>query len=295
MTYQPPVAPLFVPAHVDRVRNKAVGLEGVTFVLDLEDAVPPDQKVAARAAAVGFLSSRPGTAYVRINPLADATGFSIPCGEEDLLAVVSPGLKGVVAPKVESSRDLLRIDAFMRALEHRAGMTPGGLDLLGIVETAAGIAGIADIVSAKCARPLGLCFGAGDFSTDIGVSWTRDEEESRYARSALVIACRAAGLPPPIDSVFPDIRDLDALAASAGMARTLGFKGKFVIHPDQIQTVRQTFAPGPEEIDWARRVIAGMAIAESEGRGAFVVDGRLVDYPILERARGIIATAEIWD
>jgi citrate lyase beta subunit len=289
MTHRFPTVLLFVPAHLERVRAKASSIQRTVFVLDIEDAVPPEQKVAARQGARAFLDARPGSSFVRINPMRDSTGFSTPCGEDDLIALVRPGLHGIVLPKTESARDVIVADAFIRALESERGLAPNSVRLLGIVETARGVAGLSDITGARPARPFGLCFGAGDFTTDIGVAWTREEEESRYARASLVVACRSAGLPAPIDSVFPDIRDTKAVEASARMARDLGFGGKFVIHPDQIAPVRQAFVPSEDETAWAHRVVDGMTEAEKDGRGAFTVDGRLVDYPIVERARMLLA------
>ena len=137
-------------------------------------------------------------------------------------------------------------------------------------------------------RPHRLCFGAGDFTRDIGVEWSREErgvvhraldDRARLARG------RSSG---PIDSVFVDLNDPDGLAASTREAKQLGFRGKLVIHPSQVPVVNAVFTPTAEEVAWARRVIEALAAAEREGLGAFVVDGRMVDYPIVERARDIL-------
>lgn len=295
MTRRFPIAPLFVPAHDERLRRKAATLEQTAFVLDIEDAVPPDRKQAAREGALAFIVACPARAFVRINPMRDSTGFSVPCGEEDLAAVLQPGLRGIILPKVESARDVVFADAYVRALERARGLAATSVALLGIVESARGVAALADIAAAAPGRPFGLCFGAGDFTTDIGVAWSNEEHESRHARSALVVACRAAGLPPPIDSVFPDVSNAAAVSASARAARALGFGGKFVIHPNQLAPVRAAFVPGATELDWARRVLDGVEAAERDGKGAFTLDGRLVDYPIVARARAIIAAGDADD
>src|SRR5262249_23112345 len=133
-----------------------------------------------------------------------------------------------------------------------------------------------------------LCFGAGDFTRDIGVEWSREERESFLARSMIVLASRAAGLPAPIDSVFVDLKDPDGLAASTREAKQLRFRGKLVIHPARVRIVMAVFRPTADEVAWAGRVLDALGAAEREGLGAFVVDGRMVDYPIVERARDIL-------
>ena len=172
--------------------------------------------------------------------------------------------------------------------ERRAGLAEGEVELWSIVETARGVLEAPTIARTRMRRPHRLCFGAGDFTRDIGVEWSREERESFTARSMIVLASRAAGLPAPIDSVFVDLNDPDGLAASTRAAKQLGFRGKLVIHPSQVSIVNDVFTPTAEEVAWARRVMEGLAAAEREGLGAFVVDGRMVDYPIVERARDIL-------
>lgn len=284
---------LFVPAHDERLRRKAATLTSQTIVLDLEDAVPLAEKDAARAGVLEFIAQAPGRAFVRINPLSAATSFATACGETDLGAVVAPGLRGVVLPKAESAVDIGRTDVLLKAGEAAAGLAAGTIELLAIVETARGIMALREIAgAAPTGRSFRLCFGAGDFATDLHVRWSDTEEESRTARSLIVIASRAAALPPPVDSVFPNIADRDGLARSARVARTLGFKSKFVIHPTQIETVEEVLKPTAEEIGWAVRVVSGMREAEKSQRGAFTLDGRLIDYPIVAYAQEILVAAD---
>jgi citrate lyase beta subunit len=280
---------LFVPAHVKKMLDKALGLSLDAAILDLEDAVPPAQKTAARDGAREYVGQRPGQAFVRINPLASRASFTIACGAEDLAAVVTRGLRGVVFPKVETVDDLLAVDEAIVKAERHAGLTEDQIELYSIVETARGVLEAPAIARARMRRPHRLCFGAGDFTRDIGVEWSREEQESFTARSLIVLASRAAGLPAPIDSVFVDLNDPDGLAASTREAKQLGFRGKLVIHPSQVPIVNAVFTPTAEEVASARRVIEALAAAEREGLGAFVVDGRMVDYPIVERARDILA------
>jgi citrate lyase beta subunit len=282
---------LFVPAHVKKMLDKALGLSLDAAILDLEDAVPPAQKAAARDGAREYVRQRPGQAFVRINPLSSRAPFTIACGADDLAAVVTRGLRGVVFPKVETVDDLLAVEEAIVKAERHAGLTEGQIELYSIIETARGVLEAPAIARARMRRPHRLCFGAGDFTRDIGVEWSREERESFTARSLIVLASRAADLPAPIDSVFVDLNDPDGLAASTREAKQLGFRGKLVIHPSQVPIVNAVFTPTAEEVAWARRVIEALAAAEREGLGAFVVDGRMVDYPIVERARD---TLGVW-
>jgi citrate lyase subunit beta / citryl-CoA lyase len=279
---------LFVPAHVKKMLDKALGLCLDAAILDLEDAVPPAQKAAARDGAREYVRQQPGQAFVRINPLTSRASFTIACGAEDLAAVVTRGLRGIVFPKVETVDDLLAVDEAMAEAERHAGLTEGGIELCSIVETALGVLEAPAIARTRLRRPHRLCFGAGDFTRDIGVEWSREERESFTARSMIVLASRAAGVPAPIDSVFVDLNDPEGLAASTREPKQLGFRGKLVIHPSQVAIVNDVFTPTAEEVAWARRVMDGLAAAEREGLGAFVVDDRMVDYPIVERARDIL-------
>lgn len=283
---------LFVPAHVTKMLDKALGLPLDATILDLEDAVPPAQKADARDGARRYVEQRPGHAFVRINPLTSRAPFTTACGADDLAAVVTPGLRGVVFPKVETAEDLEAVDEAMAQAERRAGVDEGGIELYSIIETARGVLEGPAIARTRMRRPHRLCFGAGDFTRDIGVEWSREERESFTARSMIVLASRAVGLPAPIDSVFVDLGDPEGLAASTRAAKQLGFRGKFVIHPSQVAIVNDVFTPTAQEVVWARRVMDGVAAAERERLGAFVVDGRMVDYPIVERAADILT---VWN
>jgi citrate lyase beta subunit len=287
--YVPPRALLFVPAHRDRFREKALGIEVDALILDLEDAVPPNEKPIARDKAAAFIASVDRRTFVRINPIHASTAFTVACGEDDLATVVRPGLRGIVLPKVERAQDVREVDALLRAFERSHGMTRCSTELIGIVETAEGIQNLGGIVQAGIERPFCLAFGAGDFTGDLGIEWTSAETECAWARNAVVIASRAGRLPKPLDSVFADIRDIDGLKLNARTAKAMGFQGKLVIHPDQIAAIQDIFSPQSDEISWAERVLDGMKQAEEQGLGAFTVDNKLIDYPILERAKAIQA------
>ena len=159
------------------------------------------------------------------------------------------------------------------------------------METALGVHRAYDIATAGT-RIKRLAFGAGDFTRDIGVTWSRREIESQYARSALVIASRAAGIEPPFDTVWVNLQDQRGLVRSARLAKQLGFQGKMLIHPSQVEPVNTVFSPTEADIAFATRVVVAFHEAEAQGLASIQLDGRFIDYPIMESAQRILAIAE---
>jgi citrate lyase subunit beta/citryl-CoA lyase len=260
-------------------------------ILDLEDAVPIAEKEATRPAvraAIHAITACP--VYVRINPLVAATGFSQPIGAADLQAVVSQELAGIVLPKVEAADDVQHAEQLLRMLEQEHDLPPGRIDLIPIIETARGVHHAYNIAAAGT-RVQRLAFGAGDFTRDIGVRWSRRESESQYARSALVIASRAAGLEPPLDSVWVDLRDRRGLVRSARLVKQLGFQGKMCIHPSQVEPINTAFSPTPDEVAFATRVVEAFRAAETQGLASLQLDGQFIDYPIVEAAQRLLRVA----
>ena len=283
---------LFAPGNRPRMLQKVGHCGADAVILDLEDAVPIGEKEATREAvreAVGAIDTCP--VYVRINPLEAAAGFSQPIGEADLAAIVRPGLAGIILPKVESPDILRRAEAVLQDLESQHAMAPGDIDVIPIIETALAIQRAYDI-AASGTRVKRLAFGAGDFTRDIGVAWSRREIESQYARSALVIASRAAGLEPPLDTVWVDLRDARGLTHSCRTAKQLGFQGKMAIHPSQVEPIHAVFSPSDAEIAFAARVVDAFSQAEAEGLASIQLDGQFIDYPIVASAQRVLATAE---
>ena len=282
---------LFAPGNRPRMLQKVGHCGADAVILDLEDAVPISEKEATREAvreAVGAIDTCP--VYVRVNPLAPAAGFSQPIGEADLAAIVRPGLAGIILPKAESPDDLRRADTLLQGLESQHGLQPGAVDVIPIIETALAIQRAYDI-AASGTRVKRLAFGAGDFTRDIGVSWSRREIESQYARSALVVASRAAGLEPPLDTVWVDLRDERGLVRSTRTARQLGFQGKMAIHPSQVEPINTVFSPTDAEVAHATRVVDAFAQAEADGLASIQLDGQFIDYPIVESAQRVLAMA----
>jgi citrate lyase subunit beta / citryl-CoA lyase len=163
----------------------------------------------------------------------------------------------------------------------------GGIDLIPIIETASGLERLGAILAAGT-RVSRVAFGAGDFTLDVNMVWSRGESELAPARAAIVTASRAAGIEAPLDTVWVDLSDPDGLEASARTALGLGFQGKMCIHPDQIPIVNRVFTPTDEEVAFAERVAAAFAKAEAEGSAAIQLDGKFIDYPIVYRAQRVL-------
>jgi len=209
----------------------------------------------------------------------------------DLIAIVQPGLDGIILPKVEDADQLKTADWLIRALECERGLPPGAIDVIPIIETARGITQL-DRIAGAGTRVRHLAFGAGDYTLDMGMVWSRDEQELLPARIAVVTASRAAGIAPPLDTVWADLRDTDGFARSAARAAALGFQGKMCIHPDQIAVTNAAFSPDEATLAQARRVVAAFEQAERQGSASIQLDGQFIDYPIVQRARHVLAQGE---
>jgi len=198
-----------------------------------------------------------------------------------------PGLDGIILPKVESAAGLATIDWLLAQLERDRGLPPGGTDLIPIIETARGLDRLGAILVSGT-RVRRVAFGAGDFTLDVNMAWSRDEAELAHARAVIVTASRAAGIEAPLDTVWVELTDRDGLEASARTALGFGFQGKMCIHPDQIAVVNRVFTPSDEEIASAERIVAAFAKAEADGSAAIQLDGKFIDYPIVYRARRVV-------
>ena len=278
---------LFAPGNEPRKLAKVASFGADGIILDLEDSVPPAEKVAARANVIAAArdTSGAGRVYVRVNPNTAKTGFSADHGADDIAAVVAPEIDGLLLPKVESADEIASVEALIGAAERDRGMSEGGLEIVPLIESAAGLWNAWEIARAS-PRIRMLLFGAADFTRDLGIDWSRDETEVAYARSRLVVISRAAGIEPPLDSPWVRLSDDEGLAHSISEARRLGFQGKLCIHPRQVPIVNRGFSSvAPDELAHARRVVDAFAEAESRGSASIVVDGRFVDYPMVEQAK----------
>ncbi len=274
---------LFVPGHRQKMIDKSPGRGSDALIYDLEDAVPPDEMDAARrkvGAALDAAKEGPRR-FVRIHSARHGAM------DADLRAVVRPGLEGLVLPKVDRPEDVLTVDRSLTERETETGMPPGSVRLAAMMESAVGLIQ-APAIAVSSPRLVALMFGAEDFAVDLGLFSFREGGLMSYARSALVLAAASARL-EAVDKVYLDFRDPDGLARETQAARELGFSGKTLIHPAQIETVHRVLRPTAEEIESARRVVEAFESAPEEGTMA--VDGRMVDLPVVKRAQWILQSA----
>lgn len=257
---------LFVPANRPERFAKACAAGADAVIVDLEDAVPPSEKIAARSALAAWLSPAQPV-LVRINS-ADSAWFL-----DDLALGALAGVSGIVLPKAEQ---LDQLDAI-------AAVRPD-IVILPLIETARGFANADQIARHRCVQR--LMFGAIDFQLDLGIDG--DTDALLYFRSQLVLLSRLAGIQAPVDSVTTAINDSERLRADTLYARRLGFGGKLCIHPNQIDAVNRGFCPSAEELAWARRILAAANAAQG---AAVAVDGKMVDLPVMRKAQGIIDEA----
>jgi len=279
---------LFCPATEPRRLAKLPTLGADAAAIDLEDAVSDARKSSAREDARSALDLLDGVrAYVRVNN--PSTGRT----QDDIEGVVSRNLDGIVLPKVDDAETVRLADSWLREAEEREGVAVGSTRLLILLESALGIHNAAEILAAS-PRIETAIFGFVDFMLDVGIDTidhTPGAEELSYARSAIVIAARVARRSAPLDGPFIDIKAPELFEAQCRQARSFGFRGKMLIHPSQVPLSHSGFAPSEEEVAAAHRVIDQFAAAEAAGGAAVVVDGRLVDYPVVHRAQRIIAAA----
>ena len=290
MSRRPLRSMLFTPGNRPEMVAKVAGYDADAVILDLEDSVPLADKAATRPlvrAALPGLAGAPR--YVRVNAMDTSLTF------DDLAAVVCADLDGVVLPKVESADELLAVERRLAELEQATGCEKGRIDLIPLIETARGVLNSREIAE-RGQRIRQIGFGAGDFRRDVAVSfsgslWEPDGLELLFARSQVVLVSRAAGLEPPMDTVWLDVRDPAGLEQDSRAALRLGFGGKMAIHPSQLATIHAVFTPTADELAYARKVVDAFAQAEASGQAAIAVDGRLVDYPIAHKARWVLERA----
>ena len=277
---------LFAPANDLKKAGKALSLDADGVVLDLEDAVAVAEKANAREKLQEALAlPRRVDVFVRVN--GAQTGFIL----ADLLAAVAAGVKGIVLAKSESAEEVRRVDWLTGQIEQEKGIKPGSLELIPFIESAGAVLNAYQIASSS-PRVTRLFFGGVDFVLDIGTSFSRGATELFYARAQLVLASRAAGIEPPLDTVYPNFKDIGGLIEEAKAVRQLGFQGKLAIHPDQVGPLNEVFRPTADELAWAEKTVAAFTAAETRGQAVLQVDGKMIEYPIALRARQILSLAE---
>ncbi|KAK6865925.1 hypothetical protein PG995_002453 [Apiospora arundinis] len=298
---------LYVPSSSPRMLAKSVGLTSDNVTYDLEDSVTPTKKADARASLrehLASLTSRPPSVSelaVRINAI------STPYALDDLAALASSShLDAIVIPKVNSASDLTFVtDALRQFAPDRHTTGVGGRDgdgdaaqnpvkLIALIESAQAVMNLREICAASPYLS-GLIFAAEDFALDLSITRTPSLSEFLYARSAIVTAARAANLPSTIDLVCTSYKGdegIRRLEEECLGGKAIGFNGKQCIHPSQVDVVQRLFAPGAKEVEWAVRVVIADEKAARAGRGAWTLDGTMIDAPVAGKAKAVVQKAE---
>jgi citrate lyase subunit beta/citryl-CoA lyase len=271
------------------------GADAVLF--DLEDSVPIAAKAEARtlvahaidgAAAIG--AARVPALFVRVN--AAASGLL----DDDLAAIVRPGLEAIFLPKVESVAEVEHTASALDRLESGKGMTAGAVEIVLMIESARGVYRCFDLINAS-SRVASTCIGVardGDLQTDLGCGWSIEGTELLYARSKVLLDTRAAGKAWPLDGVFSDLNDEVGLLKDSRLSARLGYVGRTVIHPKQIAPVREAYAVPEADVAYYQKVVKEFEAVEKTGTAAAItVDGRLVDYAMYQRAKRVLELAKL--
>ncbi len=275
------VSRLYLPGNNPKLMINAgiYGSHGI--ILDLEDSVSPAKKGEARFLARNALRSVDfygAERMVRINQL--------PAGLEDLKSVIPQPVNTILIPKCENAGQVKEVE---RVISEILGQKNKTIHLMPVIETAAGVIHATEI-SLASDNVVSIAIGLEDYTADIGVQRTAEGRESLFARCMVVNAARAAGI-QPIDSVFSDIDDMEALARNVQESKALGFEGMGCIHPRQVPVIRENFLPGEKEIEMAKRIVLAFERAEQEGSGVVALDSKMIDPPVVKRAISVINQA----
>ena len=278
---------LFLPGNNPNmlINGNCLGADSVIF--DLEDAVSPDEKDAARSLVrntMRYMDFRGCEIIVRINAI------DTPYWQKDIDAILpyTPGL--ILLPKTGSAADVLTADAYISQAEEKLGIKTGTVGLMPLIETALGVEN-AFVIASASSRVKALFLGAEDLTADLQCKRTKEGREIEYARTRLVMAARAAGV-DVYDTPFTDVNDDEGIETDAILAKSLGFSGKASISPRHVDVINRVFSPTLPEIDYAYEVMEAIALAKKQGKGAIALHGKMIDAPIVARARRTIAMAE---
>ena len=278
---------LFLPGNNPNllINGNCLGADAVIF--DLEDAVSPAEKDAARILVrntMRYMDFRGCEKIVRINSI-DTAFWKL---DIDEILPWKPDL--VLLPKTSSAADVLAADAYMTEVEQKLGMPRNTVGLMPLIETALGVENAYAIASAA-ERVKALFLGAEDLTADLQCKRTKEGREIEYARTRLVVAARAAGV-DVYDTPFTDVNDDEGIVVDAQLAKALGFTGKASISPRHVEVINSVFSPTQKEVDYAYEVMDAIALAKSQGKGAIALHGKMIDAPIVARAQRTIAMAQ---
>lgn len=279
---------LFMPGDDRRKIEKGAALNVDSVIMDLEDGVAFSRKAAAReitAAALREVDFGKTERLVRTNAILHGGIY-----REDIMATATARPDGYVLPKVETGQQLEEVSRLLTEAEYDHELPGGSLRVLAIIETALGVVNLREIIGTADERLSALIFGAEDLAGDIGAVRTPDGWEVFYGRSAVVIHARARDL-QAIDTPYVHLENIDGLVAEAEQAHYMGYTGKLAIHPRQVEPINTVFTPTTEAIQRAQALLAEYAEAQTAGQGVFVMDGKMVDMPMVRAAEQIIARA----
>ena len=277
---------MFVPGNNPGMMADAHIYGPDSIMLDLEDSVTLAEKDAARLLVYHALQSvdyGQTEMVVRINPL------STPFGRKDIEAVVRAGVHVIRMPKTETADEVREVEAEIERVEKRLGCL-GRTQIMAAIESALGVVNAYDIATAS-KRMMGIALGAEDYCANLKTQRSQTGDELRLARETIVVAARAAGI-DALDTVYSNLNDMEAFRAEVEFIKTLGFDGKSIINPRQIEVVNEVFAPKEKEIQKARTILAAIREAEARGSGVVAVNGKMVDRPVVIRAQRTIELAK---
>jgi citrate lyase subunit beta/citryl-CoA lyase len=285
---------LFAPGSKERVMVKALEAGADAVIFDLEDSVPVASKAEARVLVAKTVSAAAGAAarpFIIVRTNAAPTGLL----DDDLAAIVRPGLDAVLLAKAETMDDVKHCAAAIDRLEAGKGMKAGGVEIIVTIESALGVYNCYALIKAS-PRVTASCFGSardGDLQTDLGCGWSIEGTELMYARSKVVCDTRAAGA-YPLDGVFADLNDEAGLIRDSTLSARLGYMGRTPIHPKQIAPIRKAYAVPAADVAYYTRVVSEFEAVEKAGTAAAItVDGKLVDYAMYQRAKRVLELAKL--
>lgn len=277
---------LFLPGNNPNMIGNGGLLGSDSLIFDLEDAVSPDEKDAARDLLRNALASLD---FGKCERIIRINGLDTPYWEKDLEALVPLAPNAIMPPKTCDAAYIRKLDAKLTELESEFRMEPGKIKIIALLETAVGVENAFSIAAAS-PRMTALFLGGEDLTADLRCARTKEGEEIRYARGRVVCAARAAGI-EAYDTPFTDVQDMEGLEKDALFAKGLGFTGKACISPSHVSAVNRIFSPSAKEIAYARDVFAAIAEAKRQGKGAIALRGKMIDAPIVARAKLVLEAA----
>jgi len=278
---------LFLPGNAPKmiINGNYLGSDAVIF--DLEDAVAPDQKDAARLLVRNVLRN---IEFDRVETIVRINSIDTDFWMKDINAILPQKPDIIMLPKTSCAADVLTVDAYLTQEEAKLGMAPNTVLLMPLIETALGVENAFQIASAS-KRVTALFLGAEDLTADLRCKRTKEGHEISYARSRMVCAARAAGV-EVYDTPFTDVNDDEGIYTDAQYAKSLGFTGKSSISPRHVKAINEVFSPSLKDIDYAYEVMEAIRIGKEQGKGAVALRGKMIDAPIVARARQTIEMAE---